>query len=164
MKLDSLQKLYVHELKDLHSAENQILDAMPGMIKAVSDDELRDALEAHRKESEKQVQRLEKIFEDLAFRPGGHRCKGMEGLIQEATELIGEIDEPEVRDAALISAAQRIEHYEIAGYGTARAFAEKLGDYKAADQLQKSLDEEGAADQLMQRLALRRVNFKAAVA
>lgn len=164
MKLDSLEKLYIHELKDLYSAGNQVLDAMPGLIDAASDEDLADLLENHRSETQQQIERLEAIFDGLAFRPGGHHCKGMEGLVKEARDLVGDIDEPDVRDAALISAVQRMEHYEIAGYGTARAFAEKLGNYDAADSLQKSLDEQGAFDQAMLRLAQRRLNFQAAVA
>lgn len=161
MKLDSLEKLFIHELKDLYSAENQILETLPKMIDAAEAPELRQALKDHEKETREQVRRLEKIFRGLEYEPGGHRCVGMEGLLKEGEELIKEIDDSQVRDAALIAASQRVEHYEMAGYGVARAYAEKLAAYEAADLLQKSLDEEGAADRAMTRLAERSINFVA---
>ena len=105
MKIDTLKKLYVHELKDLYSAENQILDALPKMIEAAADDDLRNAFEKHRKETEDQVRRLEKIFRGLEFEPGGHKCAGMEGLLEEGDEVIKEIDVPEVRDALIAATA-----------------------------------------------------------
>jgi ferritin-like metal-binding protein YciE len=161
MTLDSLKKLYVHELKDLYSAENQILEAMPAMIQNASDSGLVAALERHREETKKHVDRLEKIFEGLEFEPGGHKCVGMEGLLVEGESVLEDASDPAVRDAAIISGVQRVEHYEIAGYGTARAYAEKLGDYRAADLLQKSLNEEAMADQTLSRLAERSINFEA---
>jgi ferritin-like metal-binding protein YciE len=161
MTLDSLKKLYVHELKDLYSAENQILEALPAMIENASDADLAAALEDHRQETERQVARLETLFEGLEFEPGGHKCEGMEGLLKEGKSALRETAGDSVRDAAIIAAAQRVEHYEIAGYGTARAYAEKLGDYRAADLLQESLDEEARADQKLSRLALRKINFEA---
>ena len=161
LKLDSLKKLYIHELKDLHSAESQILDSMPRMIEAVSDKGLKKALQTHQKQTERQVKRLEKIFGSLDARPGGHKCRGMEGLLKEAKDLLEADSEPEVLDAAIVAATQRVEHYEMAGYGVARTYAEKLGDYKAADLLQETLNEEANADQTLSRLAERHLNFQA---
>ncbi len=165
MKLESLEKLFVHELKDLHSAESQMIEALPKMIEAANDEGLKRAFRSHLEETRKQLSRIEKIMEGTEFSPRGSRCKGMEGLIEEGSDIIKKPDiEPDVLDAALIAAAQRIEHYEMAGYGVARTYAEKLGRYDAADLLQKTLDEEGAADRELSRLAERRINFEAAVA
>ncbi|MEZ4416672.1 MAG: ferritin-like domain-containing protein [Gemmatimonadota bacterium] len=161
MNLTSLRKLYIHELKDLYSAEHQILDHLPQMVAAAQDKGLRQALEAHHKQTERQVARLEKIFSGLDAKPGGQKCKGMEGLLKEAKDAVTERASDDVRDAAIVAAAQRIEHYEMAGYGVARAFAEKLGDYRAADLLQETLNEEALADQKLTRLAERRLNFEA---
>ncbi len=161
MKLDSLKKLYVHELKDLYSAEHQILDGLGAMIAATTDEQLKRAFQEHRKETQGQIKRLDTIFSSLEFSPGGERCAAMAGLIKEASDLMEMESEPEVLDAALIAAAQRIEHYEMAGYGTARAYAEKLGDYQAADLLQATLDEEGHADHLLTRIAERSLNYVA---
>lgn len=161
MNLTSLRKLYIHELKDLYSAEHQILDHLPQMVEAAQDKGLRQALEAHHKQTERQVARLEKIFSGLDAKPGGQKCKGMEGLLKEAKDAVTERASDDVRDAAIVAAAQRIEHYEMAGYGVARAFAEKLGDYRAADLLQETLNEEALADQKLTRLAERRLNFEA---
>ena len=127
MKLDSLKKLYVHELKDLHSAETQLLDALPKMRDAANNDDLKEVFSCHIDETKEHASRLEKIFANLDFEPGGHRCAAMEGLIKEGEGLISSDIEPKVLDAALIAASQRIEHYEMAGYGTARTYAEKLG-------------------------------------
>ncbi len=164
MNLDSLEKLYVHELKDLYSAENQVLAILPRMAEHAHDDDLKQAFRDHQKETKEHVRRIEKIFETLDFEPGGHRCKGAEGLIEEAKDLLnGKVDK-DVMDAALVSAAQRFEHYEMAGYGAARTYAEKLGRRADADQLQKTLDEEGATDRKLSRLAERRLNFEALTA
>ena len=163
MKLESLRKLYIHELKDLYSAENQILDALPKMIEATGDKDLRKALEKHGKQTEKQIKRLEKIFKGLDAKPGGHKCRGMEGLLKEASDILKADADPDVRDAGIVAASQRVEHYEMAGYGVARTFAEKLGDYKAADLLQETLNEEALADQTLTRLAERKLNFEAMV-
>jgi ferritin-like metal-binding protein YciE len=164
MKIDSLRKLYVHELKDLWSAEHQILDAMPALLRSVQNQDLARAFEEHLDETQTQVERLRTIFADLEFEPGGHRCKGMEGLLKEVSDVLGDDVTDEVRDAAIVAAAQRVEHYEMAGYGVARTFAEKLGDYAAADLLQKSLNEEAHADQMLTRLAERHINFEAQAA
>lgn len=161
MKLESLKKLFVHELKDLYSAETQLIDALPKMIEKANDDELKIAFDDHLKQTRQQITRLEQIFGSLDFQPGGHKCKGMEGLINEGEDLLSSDIAPEVMDAALIGAAQRIEHYEIAGYGTAHAFATKLGDHAAAELLQKTLDEEADTDEKLSRLAEKSINFKA---
>jgi ferritin-like metal-binding protein YciE len=162
--MDSLKKLWVHELKDLYSAENQIIEALPRVIDAVQDDELKKAYQDHEKKTREHVKRLETIFSGLDFEPGGHRCVGMEGLLKEVKDILnGDVDEGVV-DAALVAATQRIEHYEIAGYGVARTFAEKLGERDAADLLQKTLEEEGLADITLTRLAERRLNFEAMTA
>ncbi|HYO47517.1 MAG TPA: ferritin-like domain-containing protein [Gemmatimonadota bacterium] len=163
MNLDSLQKLYVHELKDLYSAEKQLVDALPKMIAAASNKDLKLALKDHLGATRRQVQRLDKIFARVDFSPRGHKCKGMEGLIKEGASLLKEDSEPDVLDAAIIAAAQHVEHYEMAGYGVARTYAEKLGDYKAADLLQQSLEEEAQADRHLSRIAERTVNFQAMV-
>ncbi len=163
MKLDSLEKLYVHQLKDLFSAENQISDALPKMISAAEDDDLRTALEEHLAETRTQIDRIEKIFEGMDYGPNGERCQGAAGLIEEAEGLLKADAEPAVRDAGMIASAQRIEHYEMAGYGCAVAYAEKLGHQKAADLLRLSLDEEAEADRKLTRLAERSLNFRAMV-
>jgi ferritin-like metal-binding protein YciE len=161
MKLDSLEKLYVHELKDLYSAEKQLLEALPMMEKSATDKELKAAIADHLKQTKGHVARLEKIFSGLDYEPGGHKCSGMEGLIKEGEHFLeGEV-ESNVLDAAIVAAAQRIEHYEIAAYGTARAYAEKLGRQKEADYLQETLNEEGLCNQALTRLAERRLNFVA---
>ncbi len=161
MKLESLEKLFVHELKDLHSAESQILKALPEMEKAASHDELKAAFAKHYKETKVHVQRLESIFKGLEFEPGGHKCKAAEGLIAEGKDMIEAEAEDAVRDAGLIGAAQRVEHYEMAAYGTAVALAEKLGMQEAADTLRLTLEEEGKTDRDLTALAERVVNFKA---
>jgi ferritin-like metal-binding protein YciE len=163
MSLDSLHDLYVDELKDIHSAERQLLRALPRMAKAAESPELRSAFESHLKETEKQVERLDKIFAELEKKATGKKCKGMEGLIEEGKEMMEEEAEPAVMDAALIAAAQRVEHYEIAAYGCVRNYAELLGYTSAARLLQQSLDEEEAADKKLSQLAEGGIN-EAAVA
>ena len=137
---ESLQKLYVESLRDLYSAEEQILEALPKMAKATKHPELKRAFQEHYQQTEQQKQRLEQIFQELGEEPGGHFCKGMEGLIKEGDETMKEFTDSDVLDAALIAAAQRIEHYEIAGYGCARTYAHMLGLGDQAAQLQRSLD------------------------
>jgi len=161
MKIDGLKALYVHELKDLHSAETQILDALPRMIDAASSDALRSALETHRKETEEHRSRIEKLFESLDYEPGGHKCKGIAGLLTEAREVLGEVTDETTRDAAIISGCQRIEHYEMAGYGVARAFAAKLGRHGDVEVLTRTLEEEGQADRTLTQVADQHVNFLA---
>jgi ferritin-like metal-binding protein YciE len=162
MELDTLKKLYIDELKDLYSAENQILKALPRMAKAASSPELKQAFQTHLAETEAHVERLERVFESLEASPRGKKCVGMEGLIEEAKELIQEDPEPEVLDAGLISKAQHVEHYEIAGYGTVRAYALQLGEEQQAALLQETLDEEGATDKLLTGLAESAINLEAA--
>ncbi|TWU51269.1 YciE/YciF ferroxidase family protein [Rubripirellula reticaptiva] len=161
MKLDSLSKLYVHELKDLYSAETQLLEAIPKMQEAASNPDLKSCFAAHLDETRTHISRLESIFKQLDFEPGGHKCVAMEGLIKEGEGLIKSDIEQKVLDAALIASAQRIEHYEMAGYGIARTYAEKLGSHEAAETLQLTLNEEGLANQKLTRLAERKINFLA---
>jgi ferritin-like metal-binding protein YciE len=153
MSLDSLKDLYVEQLQDLYSAENQILKALPDMEERAQHPKLKSAFREHRQVTEEQVQRLEQIFDDLGASPKGHHCKGMEGLIKEGQEMIKEKGDDDVIDAGLIAAAQRVEHYEIAGYGTVRTFAQQLGHDNHVDLLQRTLDEEGETDKKLTRLA-----------
>jgi len=164
MRIDTFTKLYVHELKDLYSAENQILDALARLIDVANDDELTNALSTHRRETETHVERLRQIFSTLDFEPGGHRCKGIEGLLAETRELLDDIDAPDIVDAAIVSGCQRVEHYEMAAYGVARAFAAKLGRSADVEILTKTLEEEGAADRTLTQLAEHHVNFVATTA
>jgi ferritin-like metal-binding protein YciE len=161
MHLESLHDLYVDELKDLYNAENQLLKALPKMAKAAAAPELRTAFEDHLEETRGQVERLERIFKKLDASPKGKKCKGMEGLIEEGKEVMGQDAEPAVLDAALIAAAQRVEHYEMAGYGCVRNYARLLGYDDAAELLQETLDEEGAADKKLTELAETVVNVGA---
>lgn len=162
MKVNSLEELYVNELKDLYSAENQILKALPKMVKAATSPELQNGFREHLKQTETQVDRLEKIFEELGRNPRGRKCKGMEGVIEEGKELLSEDIEPSVLDAGLISAAQKVEHYEIAGYGCVRTYADMLGYKNASQLLQQTLDEELATDKKLTELAQRTINVEAA--
>jgi ferritin-like metal-binding protein YciE len=162
MELESLRALYVDELKDLYSAENQILKALPRMIKAASDQELKRAFTQHERVTRGQVKRLERIFKDLDESPRGKKCHGMEGLLEEGKELMAEKPEPDVLDAGLISKAQHVEHYEIAGYGTVRTWAQQLGFDQQAALLQQTLDEEAEADKTLSQLAESSVNVAAA--
>ena len=161
MESESLKELYVEELKDLYSAENQLLKALPKMAKKASSPDLQNAFNKHLKETEVHVQRLEKIFEKLDEKPKGKKCKAMEGLVEEGQDMMSEFDDPEVLDAGLIAAAQRVEHYEIAGYGTVRTYARLLGDEQAAKLLQQTLDEEGKTDKLLTQLAENSINIEA---
>jgi ferritin-like metal-binding protein YciE len=163
MELKSLRDLYVDELKDLYSAEKQLVKALPKMVKNATNAQLRQAFSDHLEETEGHVQRLEQIFEELDERPGGKKCVGMEGLIEEAKELLEEDAEEEVLDAGLISKAQHVEHYEIAGYGTVRTYARLLGLDEQAELLQETLDEEGAADKKLTMLS-QTVNVEAETA
>ena len=158
MPIKSMEDLYVNELKDLYSAEKQILRALPRMAKAATHPELRQAFEEHITVTEEQVRRLETIFDDLGKAPRGKKCRGMEGLIEEGKEMLEEAEDDDVLDAGLIGAAQRVEHYEIAGYGTARTFAQELGYKEHARILQQTLDEEGETDKRLSAIAERRVN------
>jgi ferritin-like metal-binding protein YciE len=161
MEMESLKELYVDELKDLYSAEKQLVKALPKMAKNASNPELKESFTNHLQETEGHVERLEQIFEMLGERAGGKKCKGMEGLIEEAKELLEEDATEEVLDAGLISKAQHVEHYEIAGYGTVRTYARQLGLDDQAELLQETLDEEGKTDELLTQLAESSVNLEA---
>ena len=163
-EMNPLEELLVDELKDLYSAENQLIRAMPKMAKASSAPELRRAIERHLEETKRQVERLDQIGQALDIRLTGKKCKGMEGLIEEGKELMAEDFDDNAIDAGIIGAAQKIEHYEIAGYGTARTHAEMLGHTKIAKLLQQTLDEEGATDKKLTQLAESIINAEAATA
>ena len=150
---ERLRQLYIDELKDLYSAENQLVKALPKMAEAASSDELRQGFEQHLEQTKGQVQRLEKIFKALGESPKGKKCKGMEGLVDEGSEVIDEDFEGSLMDAALIGAAQRVEHYEIAAYGTVCAFAEELGETEQASLLTETLEEEKETDEKLTELA-----------
>lgn len=159
--MQNLQGLFVDELKDIYNAEKQILRALPRMAKAAHSRELQTAFNDHLKKTKNHVQRLEKIFKDLGRPATGKKCEGMTGLIREASQLFERDSAPEVMDAALIGAAQKVEHYEIATYGTLRNFARHLGDERAADLLQETLDEEDEADKVLTRIAESGINQQA---
>lgn len=161
MSLDSLHDLYVEELRDLHSAERQITKALPRMAKAAQSAELRKAFENHLRETEGHIERLDRIFSELGERGTGKKCKGMEGLVEEGKEMMQEEGEAPVMDAALIAAAQRVEHYEIAAYGCVRNYADLLGYSDASRLLQQTLDEEEAADEKLTKIAEGSVNAAA---
>ena len=161
MAIATLHDLYVEELKDLYNAEHQILKALPKMAKAASHEELAQAFKDHLAETKTQVERLEKIFKKLGVSPKGKHCKAMEGLLEEGKDIMAEDAEPAVLDAALIAAAQRVEHYEMAGYGCVRTFARLLGYDEAADLLQETLDEEGSTDKHLTDLAESVINAEA---
>ncbi|HEY9227678.1 MAG TPA: ferritin-like domain-containing protein, partial [Gemmatimonadaceae bacterium] len=164
MHHDSLRALYIDELKDLYSAEKQLVKALPKMVDNATHPSLRKAFSDHLAKTEVHVERLEKIFDSLEASPGGKKCVGMEGLIEEAEELIGEDNQEDVLDAGLISKAQHVEHYEIAGYGTVRTYALTLGETEHAELLQQTLNDEEEADQLLTALAERSINIDAAMA
>ncbi len=153
MKLDSLEKLYVNELRDLYNAENQLLKALPKMAKGASSKDLKAAFEKHLEQTETHVERLEQIFEELDQSPKGKTCHGMKGLIEEGSEILDEDGEELILDAGIIVAAQKVEHYEIASYGSVRSFAELLQRNKDATLLQTTLDEESGTNELLNELA-----------
>ena len=161
MKLDTLKDLYILELKDLYSAEKQIIVALPKMVKAASNEKLAAGFKDHLEETREHVVRLEKILVSHGQTTRGPKCKGMEGVLKEGAEMIEEEADEEVRDAGLIAAAQRVEHYEMAGYGCARTYAELLGDKEGAKLLQTTLNEEGATDKKLTKLATSVINIAA---
>lgn len=161
MKLDSLENLFVHELKDILSAEKQLVKALPKMAKGATSEALRASIEEHLDQTKEHVNRLEQVFASIDKAPRAEHCKAMEGLVAEGAELLEEEGDPTVKDAALIAAAQRVEHYEISAYGTARTLAELLGNDKAVELLQQTLDEEKETDQKLTELALSEVNVEA---
>ncbi|HEX5580855.1 MAG TPA: ferritin-like domain-containing protein [Gemmatimonadaceae bacterium] len=162
MSLDNMKDLYVEQLRDLYSAEKQILDALPKMAERAVHPELKRGFEMHERQTEEQVRRLERIADDMGISIKGETCDGMKGLIKEGQKMMSEHGSDDVRDAALIAAAQRVEHYEIAAYGCARTFARTLGREQDAQLLQTTLEEEGATDHKLTSLAERVVNRDAA--
>lgn len=163
-KISSFEEFVMHELQDTYSAETQILEAFPKMIAAATSPELKQAFEAHQRETEGQAERLRKIFKLMGEDPSGNPCEAAQGLIQETEEHIKEIQRGPVLDAALIASAQRFEHYEIASYGTAVTFAEQLKQSEAAELLKESLNEEEQTDKKLTQLAEKNINAKAAAA
>lgn len=160
-KLKNLEDLFHHQLKDIYSAETQLIEALPTMKDKATDKELKQAISDHLKETKEQKKSLEKIAEKLDIDPSGETCKAMKGLIKEAKDFISEDATPEVRDAGLIADAQRIEHYEISAYGTAVQFAMGLNHADIAEKLQKTLDEESSADEKLGEIAKNNINKQA---
>lgn len=160
MELETLRDLYIHELKDLYSAEQQITKALPKMARSVKNRQLATAFNQHLEQTKRQAKRLEKILKSHKESTRGPKCKGMEGLLKEGDEVIKK-SKHDVRDAGLIAAAQRVEHYEMAGYGCARTYAQLLGDRAGAKLLDTSLQEEGSTDKKLTRLAKSAINLKA---
>jgi len=161
MAIKTIHDMFLHELQDIYHAEKQLTRALPKMAKAASSDELRQAFEMHLEETKGQVDRLEQVFQLLDKRSRGKKCEAMEGLIEEAKEQMEEIEDPEVLDCALIVAAQKVEHYEIAGYGSLHALAKALGNDEVANLLGETLAEEKATDEKLNKLATGSVNKKA---
>ena len=159
--MKNLSDLFEHEIKDLYSAEKQLIEALPKMVEAASDKALKDAFSNHLKETKKHLEQINSICEELDINPGSTKCKAMAGLIKESEGMIKEDAEADVKDAGLIACAQRVEHYEIAGYGTAVRFAKELGHNGIAEKLQKTLDQEYNADQKLDNLAMSRINAEA---
>jgi ferritin-like metal-binding protein YciE len=162
MEMESLQDLMIEEMRDLYNAETQLTKALPKMAKKASNPQLRKAFETHLRETEGHVQRLQKIFDKLGKKPTGKKCAAMAGLVEEGKEMMGEDMDEETMDAALISIAQKVEHYEIASYGTVRTWANLLGDEQTAKLLQQTLDEEGKTDKLLTQMAEESINIEAA--
>ena len=162
LKLDSLRDLLLEELSDLHSAETQLLDALPKMEQAASSNELKSAFSHHLEQTREHVSRLERVFQQLGENPSGETCEAMKGLIKEGEILVKAKGDPDVQDAGLIGAAQRVEHYEIAGYGTARSLARRLGQGQMVETLQQTLNEEAEADKKLTSIAESNVNVAAA--
>lgn len=159
--MKDLKELFEHQLKDLYSAETQLIKALPKMAENANDQKLKDAFESHLEETKEHKERLSEICEELGIKPTGETCKAMKGLIEEAEEFLKEDASEEVRDAGLIADAQRVEHYEISGYGTVVRYAKELGHKDIAKKLQKTLDEEYDADNKLDKLAESRLNEKA---
>ncbi|PTX20205.1 ferritin-like metal-binding protein YciE [Pontibacter mucosus] len=161
MKLNNLQDLLIHELRDIYNAEQQITKALPKMIKATSSTQLKSAFEEHLMVTEKQIERLDKVFEIIGEKSTGEKCKAMEGIIREAETMLSERADSSVMDAALIASAQRVEHYEIAAYGTVCTYAKQLGMNDVLDLLHKTLEEEKMTDEKLTMIAEKSVNLKA---
>ncbi len=162
MKLDTLRNAFVHELRDLLSAERQLTEALPKMAEGATNGELAKGFKEHLHQTEEHVNRLERLLKDLGETARAEKCEAMEGLVAEGSEILEKKGAPEVVDAMLVAAAQRVEHYEIAAYGTARAFAEILGEDEAAKTLQQTLDEESETNEKLTTLATHSINPKAA--
>jgi ferritin-like metal-binding protein YciE len=160
MKLDSLKALYIHELNDLHDAEKQLVKVLPKLAKAASSEDLRLAFNRHSDQTKKHVERLDRVFSSLKEKPKRVTCKAMKGIVEEVEEMILAEGDPAIKDAGLISAAQRGEHYEMAGYGCARTYAEWLGEKDSAELLQKTLNDERATDESLTDLAERLIHTK----
>jgi len=163
MKLENLEQLFVQELRDLYDAEDQITEALPKMIEAAHYPQLKNALQQHLDVTRKQIERLDRVFDILGEDASGQTCKGMKGVIKEGDEMIAQGGDNATRDAGIISAAQRVEHYEMAGYGTVRTYAELLGQQQISQLLQQTLDEEKEADEKLTEIA-RSVNIEAKAA
>ncbi len=161
MTMQTLHDLYVDELQDLYSAEQQILRAIPKMVKGVRSPQLQNAFNEHLEQTRRQVERLDRIFQELGTKPGGKQCKGMQGVIADGDEILQEDGNPMVKDAGLLSAAQHVEHYEMAGYGSVRTHAQMLGYDDAARALQQTLNEEGETDHKLTKLAESLINTQA---
>ncbi len=159
---EGLRELFLNELKDIYWAENALVKALEEMAEKATSEELVEALNNHLEETEEQVERLEEVFEILGEEPKAKKCYAMKGLIEEARDLMEETEEGDVRDAAIISAAQKVEHYEIASYGTLRTFALTLGEDEAVDLLEETLNEEKAADETLTEIAEASINMEAA--
>ena len=163
MKLQSLQDLLVEQLKDLFSAENQLIKALPKMAKGASSPDLRGGFEEHLEQTKGQLDRLERIFENVGEKPKGKKCAAMEGLIEEGEEMVSNAKDSPILDAGLIAAAQKVEHYEMASYGCARTWAEQLGHDEAAGLLQETYEEEKATDEKLTELAKQTINQEASL-
>jgi ferritin-like metal-binding protein YciE len=161
MKVDTLQKLYINELRDLYNAEMQLLKALPKMQKGASSGELKNAFEKHLEQTKSHVERLDEVFEEAGEKPKGKTCHGMKGLIEEGSEMLEADGEESVLDAGIIVAAQKVEHYEIAAYGSVRTFAQLLGKDRSTELLQTTLDEESETNELLNKLAEDIVNPEA---
>ena len=159
--MKTLEDLFEHQLKDLYSAETQLINALPKLAKSATDEKLKKAFEGHLEETKNHKTRLEEVFQELGISPKGETCKAMEGLIKEAENFIKEKNDEDVNNAGLIAEAQRVEHYEISGYGTAVRYAKELGHNSIASKLKKTLDEEYGADDKLNVMAEKRLNRKA---
>ena len=164
LKLESVEDLFLAELRDLYDAENQLLKALPKLAEAAAAPALKMAFSQHLEETKGHVGRLDRVFRELGTKPSGETCEAMKGLVKEGEEFIQAKGEPLVRDAGLIGAAQRVEHYEMAGYGTARTLAKRLGHQEIATILQQTLEEEGEADRKLTAVAENEVNVRATAA
>lgn len=161
MSLRSLEDAFLHELKDLLSAEKQLVSALPKMAKNAHNPQLKECFESHLRETEQQINRLEQIFDQIGKTPRAEKCKGMVGIIDEGKQVMKEEADPDVMDAIMIAEAQKVEHYEIAGYGTCCVWAEMLGHHEAANLLKETLREEKAADEKLTQIAMEAVNRQA---